>query len=107
MAIARKVTAEYEASFDGIWAVVQEFKPDILLPGLAFDLYTANVIGQVLKIPVVYCPLSLQATLVPSAHMATDMSEPCSHFAAGLLGMKALQWMIYKAFAVVVRRKSG
>jgi sterol 3beta-glucosyltransferase len=105
MGIANKVTETYEESFDAIWEVAQQFRPDVLMPGLAFDLYTAHAIGQVLEIPVVYCPLSPQATLIPSAEMATDMNEPFWHFQAGLLGLKALQVMIFRKFARVARKK--
>merc|ERR1719291_108726 len=105
MGVATKVTETYEASFDSIWKAVQEFKPDILLPGLAFDLYTAHAIGQVLQIPVIYCPLSIQATLLPSAQVTTDMNEPCLHFQAALFGLKALQFMIYRKFAPIARMK--
>lgn len=105
MGLLKKVTETYEASFDAIWKAAQEFKPDILMPGLAFDLYTAHAVGQVLKIPVIYSPLSVQATLLPSANITTDMDEPFWHFQAGLLGLKALQWMIFKKFAKVAHRK--
>jgi sterol 3beta-glucosyltransferase len=105
MGIVKQVSETYEASFDAIWEVAQEFKPDILMPGLPFDLYTAHAIGQVMMIPVIYSPLSVQATLIPCASLTTDMDEPFWHFQAGLLGLKALQWMVFKKFAQVAHKR--
>jgi len=102
--VVNEVVATYEASFDALFSVAREFKPDILMPGHVFDLYTAHVIGQVLKIPVVYCSLTMRGTSIPSVQITTDMREPCWHFQAGLVGLKLLQ-LLYKKFALVAKTK--